>query len=95
MVSPLPGAAACRRCQPTPAWPTPFPLSLPSQVQFPDGRNTLCLLPAKFHKKLWIKKGNFLIVEDAAEADGRVTGQILSVLFADHVKQLRRMPGVW
>ncbi|KAI3430572.1 hypothetical protein D9Q98_005165 [Chlorella vulgaris] len=66
------------------------------EVAFPDGRTTLCLLPAKFHKKLWIKKGNYLIVtEDGAEADGRVTGEILAVLFGDHVKQLKRMPGVW
>ena len=67
-------------------------------MEFPDGRSTLCLLPAKFHKKLWVKKGNFLVIEDAPEAAGegsRVTGQILAVLFADHVKQLKRMPGVW
>lgn len=67
-------------------------------MEFPDGRATLCLLPAKFHKKLWVKKGNFLIIEDAPEAAGegsRVTGQILAVLFADHVKQLKRMEGVW
>jgi probable RNA-binding protein EIF1AD len=66
------------------------------QVEFPDGRTTLCLLPAKFHKKLWIKKGNYLIVEDSPEAtDSRVTGQILAVLFVDHVKQLKRMQGIW
>ena len=37
------------------------------QVEFPDGRATLCLLPAMFHKKLWVKKGNYLVVEDAPE----------------------------
>ena len=31
----------------------------------------------------------------AACEGSRVTGQILAVLFADHVKQLKRMPGVW
>ncbi|KAL4422874.1 hypothetical protein ABPG75_009071 [Micractinium tetrahymenae] len=68
------------------------------EVEFPDGRSTLCLLPAKFHKKLWIRKGSFLIVEDAPEASAeghRVTGFVAAVLYADHVKQLRRMPGVW
>ena len=70
----------------------------PPQVEFPDGRSTLCLLPAKFHKKLWVRKGSFLVVEDApaaGEEGSRVTGQIVAVLYADHVKQLRRMPGVW
>lgn len=74
------------------------PLPIPRQVEFPDSRSTLCLLPAKFHKKLWIRKGSFLIVEDAPEASSegqRVTGFVAAVLYADHVKQLRRMPGVW
>ena len=67
-------------------------------MEFPDGRSTLALLPAKFHKKLWVRKGSYLIVEDAAEAGdegSRVTGLVAAVLYADHVKQLRRMPGVW
>ena len=42
-------------------------------MEYPDGRSTLCLLPAKFHKKLWIKKGNFLYVE-AAEVGGPARG---------------------
>lgn len=69
-----------------------------TQVEYPDGRSTLCLLPAKFHKKVWVRKGSYLIVEDVPEAGGegsRVTGQIVTVLFPDHVKQLRKMPGVW
>lgn len=66
-----------------------------AQVEFPDGRRTLCLIPAKFHKKLWIKNGNFLVVEAAEGVDAAVTGQIVQVLYAEHVKQLQRMPGVW
>ncbi len=68
------------------------------QVEYPDKRTTLCLLPAKFHKKLWIKKGNYLYVEsleDAEDTDSRVTGQIVRVLFGDDVKQLKKMEGVW
>jgi hypothetical protein len=64
-------------------------------VQFASGRNTLCLLPAKFPKKLWVKVGTFLIVEDVEDADSRVTGQIVHVLYEEHVKQLKKMPGVW
>ena len=49
----------------------------PPQVQYPDGRQTLCLMPARFNKKLWVRRGGFLIIEDAAEAaegGGAVTG---------------------
>jgi Translation initiation factor 1A / IF-1 len=66
-----------------------------TQVQFPDGKRTLCLIPARFHKKLWIKRGNYLIVENVEEADAAVTGQIINVLFTDHVKQLKKLEGVW
>ncbi len=65
------------------------------EVQFPDGKRTLCLIPARFHKKLWIKRGNYLIIENAEETDAAVTGQVVHVLFADHVKQLKKIQGVW
>ncbi|KAL6782639.1 hypothetical protein ACKKBG_A07560 [Auxenochlorella protothecoides x Auxenochlorella symbiontica] len=65
------------------------------EVEFPCGRRTLCLIPARFHKKLWIKNGNFLIVEEVEAIDAAVSGQIVKVLYADHVKQLQRIPGVW
>ncbi|GIL77429.1 hypothetical protein Vretifemale_6881 [Volvox reticuliferus] len=66
-------------------------------VEFPDGRQTLVLMPAKFNKKLWVKRGGYLLVEDspAAGEDTKVTGTILSVLYDDHIKQLAKMPGVW
>ena len=65
------------------------------EVTFPDGKCTLCLIPARFHKKLWIKRGNYLIIENVEEADAAVTGQVVHVLFADHVKQLKKIEGVW
>lgn len=33
------------------------------QVKLPDGQQTLCVLPSKFNKKLWVKRGGFLIIE--------------------------------
>ncbi|KDD75238.1 hypothetical protein H632_c791p1 [Helicosporidium sp. ATCC 50920] len=66
-----------------------------SIVEFADGKKTLCLIPAKFHKKLWIKNGNFLIAEQQEQVDGAVTGQIVAVLFAHHVRSMQKMPGVW
>ncbi|EFJ48885.1 hypothetical protein VOLCADRAFT_104609 [Volvox carteri f. nagariensis] len=66
-------------------------------VEFPDGRQTLVLMPAKFNKKLWVKRGGYLLVEDspAAGGDSKVTGTILSVLYDDQIKQLAKMPGIW
>lgn len=68
-----------------------------AQVEFPDGRQTLVLMPAKFNKKLWVKRGGFVMVEDSAQAEGdtKVTGTIVSVLYDDQIKQLQKMEGVW
>ncbi|KAG2454993.1 hypothetical protein HYH02_000818 [Chlamydomonas schloesseri] len=67
------------------------------EVEFPDGRQTLVLMPAKFNKKLWVKRGGFVMVEDSAQAEGdtKVTGTIVSVLYDDQIKQLQKMDGVW
>ncbi|PNW84714.1 hypothetical protein CHLRE_03g155800v5 [Chlamydomonas reinhardtii] len=67
------------------------------EVEFPDGRQTLVLMPAKFNKKLWVKRGGFVMVEDSAQAEGdtKVTGTIVSVLYDDQIKQLQKMEGVW
>lgn len=69
------------------------------EVEYPGGRSSLCLLPAKFNKTLWIRKGGYLVVEESPEAvtdsATKVTGTVVQVLYDDHVKQLRRMEGVW
>ncbi|KAK2077849.1 hypothetical protein QBZ16_003717 [Prototheca wickerhamii] len=65
------------------------------EVEFPDGKRTLCIIPAKFHKKLWIRNGSYLMVEADRDIEAAVSGQVTRVLFDEHVKQLQRMPGVW
>lgn len=69
------------------------------QVEYPDGRQTLVMMPAKFNKKLWVRRGGFLIVDNsaAAEADAstQVTGTIRTVLYSEHIKELLKLPGVW
>jgi probable RNA-binding protein EIF1AD len=66
------------------------------QVTLPDGRNTLCLLPAKFNKKLWIRRGGYLIIDQGEQGgDNRVTGTIAAVLYEPDVRALKKLPGVW
>jgi hypothetical protein len=54
------------------------------------------LLPAKFNKKLWVKRGGFLIVA-LGDAGGTqsVKGTIVHVLYEDDVRRLKSMPDVW
>ena len=66
------------------------------QVTRPDGSNTLCLLPAKFNKKLWIRRGGYLIIDQGEQGgDNRVTGTITAVLYEPDVRALKKLPGVW
>lgn len=67
----------------------------PKQVEFPDGKHTLCIIPAKFHKKLWIRNGSYLMVEADRDIEAAVSGQVTRILFDEHVKQLQRMSGIW
>ena len=66
------------------------------QVELVGGRKTLAMLPNKFNKKLWIRKGGYVIVEEEerAAADSKVSGLIVSILYDEHIKQLKKR-GEW
>jgi probable RNA-binding protein EIF1AD len=62
------------------------------EVEFADHSTALCLIPAKFNKKLWIRRGGVLIVEKPVNeaADAKVTGTVIAVLYAEHLKQMQK-----
>lgn len=67
-------------------------------VELPNGERTLMLLPAKFHRKIWIRKGSYVIAELLADHENvgeSVCGRIARVLMQDDVKYLKSMEGVW
>ena len=59
-----------------------------------DGASALVLLPARFRKKVWIKKGSYLIVEESPASrgagKGRISGSIESILSHEDVKDLQQ-----
>jgi len=64
------------------------------------GENTLCLLPAKFSKTIWVKTGSFIFVDEAdreraIESGSKVTGTISRVLLDDQVRGLRKTSSWW
>ena len=66
------------------------------QAETADGRDLLCFLPAKFNKKLWIKRGGYIIVEEGdVDVQDKVTATIVKVLYEQDVKALKKLPGVW
>eukprot|EP00191_Tetraselmis_sp_GSL018_P000904 CAMPEP_0177608164 /NCGR_PEP_ID=MMETSP0419_2-20121207/18317_1 /TAXON_ID=582737 /ORGANISM="Tetraselmis sp., Strain GSL018" /LENGTH=236 /DNA_ID=CAMNT_0019102819 /DNA_START=118 /DNA_END=825 /DNA_ORIENTATION=- len=68
------------------------------QVEYPNGLQTLVLLPARFQRRLWVRKGGYVIIEKSEEAEiegSKITGTISAVLFPEHVRELKKQPGVW
>lgn len=62
------------------------------EVEFESGDTTLCMIPAKFNKKLWIRRGGLVIVEQTVKeaTDAKVTANVVAVLYAEHLKQFRK-----
>jgi probable RNA-binding protein EIF1AD len=71
------------------------------QVETAEGETGLALLPTRFRKLVWIKRGDYLIVtgadgeiETSAGGEGKVRFIIDSVLYSDQVKHLKAA-GLW
>jgi probable RNA-binding protein EIF1AD len=71
------------------------------EVRAPDGETMLCLLPARFRKVVWIKRGNYVIATSAGEdfatasgGQGKVKSSVKHILFKDQIKHLREV-GLW
>ncbi|CAM8917358.1 unnamed protein product [Rhodiola kirilowii] len=61
------------------------------------GGKSLALIPAKFQKTMWIKRGNFVLVdetgrEQALESGSKITCLVTRVLFHEQVRHLQKSP---
>jgi probable RNA-binding protein EIF1AD len=70
-------------------------------VVLPDGSELLCDIPSRFTKKIWMKRGDYLIVENyeatktpAAKKESKIKAVVIHVLTPTAIKQLVR-DGVW
>ncbi|CAG2102484.1 unnamed protein product [Medioppia subpectinata] len=58
------------------------------EVVTPDGDNYLVSMPPKFRKWIWIKRGDYLIV-DPIEEGNKVKAEITSILLKDQIKYIK------
>lgn len=63
------------------------------QVEDTEGLTFLVSMPSKFRKNVWIKRGDYVIVEPIAEGN-RVKAEIIRVLTNGHKKEFKRL-GIW
>lgn len=65
------------------------------EVMDSKGIKSLALFPAKFQKSFWIKRGNFVVVnesgrDEAFESGSKITCMVSQVLFHDQVRRLEK-----
>ncbi|XP_060784052.1 probable RNA-binding protein EIF1AD [Neoarius graeffei] len=58
-----------------------------------NGERFLLSMPRKFRKNIWIKRGDFVIIDPIDEGD-KVKGEISFILYRDHIHYLRKL-GIW
>ncbi|BFF96333.1 probable RNA-binding protein EIF1AD [Drosophila madeirensis] len=59
----------------------------------PESENFLVSMPNKYRKNMWVKRGDFLLVEPIEEGD-KVKAEISKILTNDHVKEYTKA-GIW
>ncbi|KAI1898694.1 hypothetical protein AGOR_G00075010 [Albula goreensis] len=58
-----------------------------------QGERFLVSMPTKFRKNIWIKRGDFVIVDPIEEGE-KVKGEICFILYKDHIRHLQAA-GSW
>jgi len=71
------------------------------EIEYPDGEKVLALMPARFNKVIWVKRGNFVIAEPFREQfktkeaqASKLKARIVHILLPDQVKHLQKS-GLW
>lgn len=66
-------------------------------VEQADGSGMLCEIPSRFSKNIWMKRGDYLIVEAYSDArtpsgqkESKVKATVVHVLQLDDIKQLKK-----
>uniref|UniRef100_A0A8C4QNW6 Probable RNA-binding protein EIF1AD n=1 Tax=Eptatretus burgeri TaxID=7764 RepID=A0A8C4QNW6_EPTBU len=60
------------------------------EVETALAQRFLVSMPPKYRKNIWIKRGNYLIVDPIEEGD-KVKGEIAFILYRDHIKHLKHV----
>ncbi|XP_029468047.1 probable RNA-binding protein EIF1AD [Rhinatrema bivittatum] len=63
------------------------------EVETDEGKRFLASMPTKFRKNIWIKRGDFLIVDPIEEGE-KVKAEIACILYKDHIRYLKK-GGLW
>ncbi|KAL3650360.1 hypothetical protein CASFOL_006763 [Castilleja foliolosa] len=65
------------------------------EVMDSKGEKFIAIFPAKFQKSMWIRRGNFVVIdetgrEEAVESGRKVAGMVTQVLYHDQIRLLQK-----
>ncbi|KYQ93909.1 hypothetical protein DLAC_05314 [Tieghemostelium lacteum] len=63
------------------------------EVQYPSGHCHLAMIPSKFNKIVWIKKGNYAIIdqiEDQSNISSGIQACVVNILNKDNIKDFQK-----
>lgn len=63
------------------------------EVEDAQGHKYLCSMPTKYRRSIWVKRGDFVVVEPIPEGD-KVKAEICQVLYKDQIRYFKS-EGVW
>lgn len=63
------------------------------EVQTQTGEKYLVSMPTKFRKNVWIKRGDYVLIDPIEEGD-KVKGEIVTILYKDQIKYIKE-EGLW
>lgn len=59
------------------------------QVESADKNTFLISMPTKFRRTVWVKRGDYILIEPIAEGD-KVKGEMVRVLSNEHIKYFKK-----
>ena len=63
------------------------------EVETASAEKYLVSMPTKFRKNVWIKRGDFVLVQPISEGE-KVKAEIVNILYADQIKYIQSQ-GKW
>ncbi|XP_035225250.1 probable RNA-binding protein EIF1AD [Stegodyphus dumicola] len=63
------------------------------EITTPEGETFLVSMPTKFRKHIWIKRGDFVVIDPITEGV-KVKGEIAQILLKDQIKYFKDQ-GIW
>jgi len=66
------------------------------EVEYPNGTKIVCLIPAKFRKAVWIRRGSYAIIDPLKEQDqsaqnAKIKGILAHLILYEQLKDLMQV----